>query len=172
MLTHRSSIQFCILSGLLFLRSPGGLQLPAQTPIQPQTDSSKSLQRPAHRQVAPAASRAPARELVPPHCMKRHKADRAGTKALGHRPRIPTLSDVSWEVRRSRAQLRASILDGRREGDTARPWHVSEEREHDLVSSARAFVSAAPKSGQGKQRGSAPAQYVAATGLFFRRTLS
>jgi mono/diheme cytochrome c family protein/uncharacterized membrane protein len=154
MATYRASLHVCRLAALLFLVSLGSQQLSAPTPIYAQVDSSKTLQRPTPRQVAPAASGTPAsRDLFRQHCMKCHGADGTGSPERDSLPKIPDFTKSSWQSRRSDAQLLASILDGKDEMPTWR-GKIGEEQARTLMAHIRSF---APTSG--KPKGDSPASF-------------
>jgi mono/diheme cytochrome c family protein len=102
--------------------------------------------------VSPAASGAPAGELFRRHCVKCHEADGTGNKARERLPEIPNFTDVSWQARRSDAQLRASILEGKGEDMPAHRGKISEEQARGLVAYVRAFAPTTAKSGPRQQQ--------------------
>ncbi len=119
-----------------------------------QGDSSRDLQPSAAQLSAPAAARKPAPgELFRQHCVKCHRADGTGKGTRGRLPEIPDFTDVSWQAKRTDAQLAASILDGK--GTEMPRWRgkISEEEARGLVAHLRAFAPTMRKSPQeGRER--------------------
>jgi uncharacterized membrane protein len=90
------------------------------------------------------------------HCAKCHGAGGTGRDARGLRGEIPDFTDVSWQGRRSDAQLLASILDGK--GPEMPPWRgkVSEGQARGLARYVRAFAPTTESPRQDEQEQPAP----------------
>jgi mono/diheme cytochrome c family protein/uncharacterized membrane protein len=154
MLTHRCAVYLFALGGLLFLMSLGGRQLSAQTAVQAQRDSSRSLQRSTPRPSAQAAAGTPAaRKLFRQHCVKCHGTDGTGSPARSPQPEIPDFTAASWQARRSEAQVLASILDGKGREMPSFRGKINEDQARDLVAYIRAFAPTTDKPGPKKQQG-------------------
>jgi uncharacterized membrane protein/mono/diheme cytochrome c family protein len=156
-LTRRSASHLSVLAGHLFLISLGAWQLSAPTVAHAQADSSRSVQRPAARQLAPSAAGTPAvRVLFRQHCVKCHGTDGTGSPARDRLPQIPDFTAASWQARRNEAQLLASILDGKGTEMPPARDKISEEQARGLMAFVRAFAPATEKSQQEEQAGPAP----------------
>jgi uncharacterized membrane protein/mono/diheme cytochrome c family protein len=120
--------------------------------------------------LAPAAVRGAAVSgLFRRHCAKCHGADGTGRDARGLRGEIPDFTDVSWQGRRSDAQLLASILDGK--GPEMSPFRgkISEAQARGLVGRVRAFAPATQSPGQeepGQAGAAGPAEQAEPPGGF------
>jgi mono/diheme cytochrome c family protein/uncharacterized membrane protein len=79
--------------------------------------------------------------------VKCHGADGTGSQARDSLSAIPDFTKASWQKRRSDAQLRASILDGKGQDMPAWRGKVGEELARGLVAHVRAFAPTAAKSG-------------------------
>src|SRR5262249_818471 len=89
---------------------------------------------------------------------KCHGADGTGSEARRRQPKIPNFTDPSWQVRRSDAQLLASILNGK--GKVMPPWRgtISEEQGRRLVGHVRAFAPNAASPPQEEHEQHTPAK--------------
>jgi mono/diheme cytochrome c family protein len=126
-------------------------ELSQVSPGRAESKPSESRQHEVARQSTSAARGASTpRELFRERCMKCHGADGTGNKARDRLPEIPNFTDVSWQRRRSDAQLMAGILDGKEAGMP--PWRsmLNDEQARSLVAYVRAFAPTTGKSGQGK----------------------
>jgi mono/diheme cytochrome c family protein len=113
--------------------SPGG------APSRPSESGRPEVARPS----APEAPGSPAsRALFRKHCVKCHGADGTGKKARDRLPEIPDFANTSWQARRTDAQLKASILDGK--GKEMPPWRgkAGAEQVRGLVAYVRSFAPA------------------------------
>jgi mono/diheme cytochrome c family protein/uncharacterized membrane protein len=85
------------------------------------------------------------------HCVKCHAEDGTGSKVRHRKPEIPNFTDASWQLRRSDAQLLASILDGK--GSEMLPFRekLNEGQARSLVTYIRRFAPTTGKSVQDQQ---------------------
>jgi mono/diheme cytochrome c family protein/uncharacterized membrane protein len=91
--------------------------------------------------------------------LKCHGADGTGSAARSSLAAIPDFTKASWQARRSDAQLRASILDGKAEDMPAWRGKISEEQARGLAALVRAFAPTAAKSGPKQQQKPALASF-------------
>jgi mono/diheme cytochrome c family protein/uncharacterized membrane protein len=90
------------------------------------------------------------REVFQQQCAKCHGRDGSGGPAPPERLKTPDFTNVSWQLQRTDAQLRASILDGKGKGMP--PWRgtISEEAARGLVAHIRALVPRQPEPDPGE----------------------
>jgi uncharacterized membrane protein/cytochrome c553 len=94
-------------------------------------------------------------KLFQHHCVKCHGVDGTGKAARDSLPRIPDFTKVSWQARRSQAQLLASILDGKGIGMPPMRGPINEEQARDLVAYIQALAPTAEKTQPGQWEGPA-----------------
>jgi mono/diheme cytochrome c family protein/uncharacterized membrane protein len=118
---------------------------PSKPPASPDPpEPSDSQPHPAPQTSAPATDETSAnRELFRQHCVKCHGPDGTGREARRRQPTIPDFTDSSWQVRRSDAQLVASILNGKGKKMPPSRGKINEEQARRLVGHIRAFASKA-----------------------------
>jgi cytochrome c6 len=139
-----------VVSGLLALLGLGVWHFSEPAFVQAQLDSSPTRQRAALQDVAPmTAEMRAAGEFYRRQCLKCHGADGTGSATRDDAPQVPDFTNRAWQERRSDAQLRASILEGKGSGMPAYRGKVSEQQAQDLVAYVRAFgaVPAAKRAG-------------------------
>ncbi len=133
---------------LLFLLGLGEQQAFALEPFRAQDGSSRSAQNSAHRQSDSAApGRAAIPEVFRRRCAQCHGVDGTGSRARANLPEIPDFTDASWQARRTRGQMMASILEGKGTGMPPHGGAISEEQAGDLVAYAGSFTSV-PRGGK------------------------
>src|SRR5262249_4050650 len=108
---------------------------------------------------APAAAAPAVRDLYRQHCQKCHSLDGTGSASRGPFPDIPDFTAASWQTRRTDAQIKASILDGKEPDLPAFSNKISEEQARGLVTHVRAFGPNKEKSGKEKQDSSDAASF-------------
>jgi mono/diheme cytochrome c family protein/uncharacterized membrane protein len=94
---------------------------------------------PAHAESEPARPRAES-ELFREHCAKCHGADGTGSPARGRDLPAPDFTEASWQARRTDAQLRASILDGKGAEMPSFRAKINEEQARGLAAHVRSFA--------------------------------
>jgi mono/diheme cytochrome c family protein len=129
---HSSSNSRCLRAAFLFLTCLGGGHFFAPT---------------ATAGGAPAAIK-----LYGQYCAKCHDADGSGKSVRDDLPKIPDFTDVSWQSRRSDAQLVVSILDGKGALMPSFRGKVDEPQARALVTHVRTFAPAARKSTPKRQQ--------------------
>jgi mono/diheme cytochrome c family protein/uncharacterized membrane protein len=106
-----------------------------------QSENSKPIEGRAPGPSAPAAAGTPAaRDLFQKRCVKCHGADGTGEPARGKLDQIPNFTNVSWQKKRSDAQLISSILEGKEPDMPSWRSKVSEEQARGLVALVRSFA--------------------------------
>jgi mono/diheme cytochrome c family protein len=109
--------------------------------MQAQPESSSTQQWVALQDKAPMADEmGSAGILYRRECLKCHGADGTGSAPREGIPRVPDFTSRAWQERRSDAQLRASILEGKGSEMPAYRGKVNEQQAQDLVPFVRAFA--------------------------------
>lgn len=143
---------------------PGDQRQPAATdleqrlrPLQKQVEELRQqfrkLSTDAPEQQESTLPGAPA--LFQQHCARCHGADGRGAPARARLPGIPDFTDPTWQDRHSKAQLRASILNGRDTGMPAWRGQLGEPQAQRLAAYVQALAAS---KGESQDRPPAPAK--------------
>lgn len=83
---------------------------------------------------------ATAKMLYKMYCMKCHDTDGTGKAARPQLPEIPDFTNGGWQDKRSNAQLRVAILEGRGKVMPSFRDRISDQQAADLVSLIRVYI--------------------------------
>ncbi len=97
-------------------------------------------------------------DLFTQRCEKCHGAEGTGNRMRGLMSEIPDFTNVSWQARRTDAQLTASVLDGKGSDMPLQRGKIGEEQVRSLVAYVRAFAPVRGNPGPVKKEGPALAQ--------------
>lgn len=155
MRTFPSALRFSVRAGVQVLIGLVGGLLPFEAAARAQGNASGS------GPAVPAAAKMPAaREMFQRQCARCHGADGTGSEARASQPEIPDFTATSWQTRRSEAQLRTSILDGKGRDMPSFHGKINEDQTRDLVAFVRSFGPAKDMPGSKRMRVFTSAQEV------------
>jgi mono/diheme cytochrome c family protein/uncharacterized membrane protein len=117
-------------------------------PGKPSEPSPKKSDEP----ISNAAESSAVVDLFQKHCVKCHSEDGTGSQARDRLPEIPNFTDSAWQARRTEAQIKASILDGKGKEMPPTRGKVALKQAEELVAYVRSFatteIEADPKENQ------------------------